>query len=314
MGFGVCLVSLTLSAQSVSVETTPTPSAPLSKVPPAPDGSTREGRISSVSPRQDLLEIRADGQRLLLRVIPVELQQQLKGFSPGDLVRVKLSATAAGPVLQAIQVQEEETEIVPRLGMLVGSAALFFLLTTALLRGKPSRLVLGLDNRFSTSKAQTVLWFGIVLTTYVAVLWRRVSAAGMAFAGGINIPDNLLLLSGFSTFTLVAAKAITETKERRAAAATAQGAAAPPAKTVAPAPRFQDLFADDQGRIDVADFQILLITLLAAIVYLMQVFEFMRVIELHSKVTLPDADKTILAFFGLGQGAYLVKKVAGDSA
>jgi hypothetical protein len=272
-----------------------------------------DARILSISEKRDVIRVLVRGERLLLRVPTTELQEELRGFFPGDLVRLQVAVANTGAVLQTLRVREHEASGGARLGMLLGSAALLFFVAVVLLRTKPSHLVRGFDNRFSTSKAQTVLWFGIVLVTYVALLWRRISAGGLAFCGGINIPDNLLLLSGLSAFTFVAAKAITTAKERAAASAPA-GSPAAPAKTIAPAPKFHDLFTDDQGRVDVADFQILLITLLAAVVYLVQVFEFMSVVELHQKVRLPDVDKTILAFFGLGQGAYLTKKVAGDSA
>ncbi|MNL40825.1 hypothetical protein D3C87_1632010 [compost metagenome] len=50
------------------------------------------------------------------------------------------------------------------------------------------------------------------------------------------------------------------------------------------------------------------ITLLAVVVYLVQIFGFLATIELHKMITLPDIDSTILSTFGLGQGAYLAKK------
>jgi hypothetical protein len=51
---------------------------------------------------------------------------------------------------------------------------------------------------------------------------------------------------------------------------------------------------------------------MAVTVYLVQVFCFLGSIELLTVVTIPDVDTTILALFGLGQGAYLTKKYAGD--
>ena len=56
------------------------------------------------------------------------------------------------------------------------------------------------------------------------------------------------------------------------------------------------------------------ITILAVVVYLAQLFAFLGSIELLKVVTIPDVDTTILATFGLGQGAYLTKKYAGDGA
>jgi hypothetical protein len=57
----------------------------------------------------------------------------------------------------------------------------------------------------------------------------------------------------------------------------------------------------------------IIITLLAVISYLIRIVAFLNVVELHTTVTLPDVDTTILATFGLGQGAYLAKKFVSDA-
>lgn len=48
--------------------------------------------------------------------------------------------------------------------------------------------------------------------------------------------------------------------------------------------------------------------LLAAGVYLLQMLAFLQTLPLSASVSLPDVDSTLLSFFGIGQGAYLVKK------
>jgi hypothetical protein len=48
-------------------------------------------------------------------------------------------------------------------------------------------------------------------------------------------------------------------------------------------------------------------------VHLLTVVGFLGSRELHRALTLPDVDSTVLAAFGLGQGAYLVKKLVGDA-
>ena len=48
--------------------------------------------------------------------------------------------------------------------------------------------------------------------------------------------------------------------------------------------------------------------LLAAGVYLVQMLAFLQAVPLSASVSLPDVDSTLLSFFGIGQGAYLVKK------
>jgi hypothetical protein len=55
----------------------------------------------------------------------------------------------------------------------------------------------------------------------------------------------------------------------------------------------------------------LVVTLLAAVAYLIRIYAFLGQVELIQAVTLPDVDTTLLATFGLGQGAYLTKKFFG---
>jgi hypothetical protein len=48
------------------------------------------------------------------------------------------------------------------------------------------------------------------------------------------------------------------------------------------------------------------------VTYLVLVFNFFGSVEYSKIVSLPDVDTTLLATFGLGQGAYLTKKAVGN--
>ena len=76
---------------------------------------------------------------------------------------------------------------------------------------------------------------------------------------------------------------------------------------------WRDLVQNDEGNFDLGDFQMVVVTLLAVAMYLVLIFHFLGSIELRNAVDFPDVDTTILAAFGLGQGAYLTKKAAGDA-
>ena len=52
----------------------------------------------------------------------------------------------------------------------------------------------------------------------------------------------------------------------------------------------------------------LLITLIAVGTYLVTVFSWLGVLHLAAQIQMPNIDSTLVAVFGLGQGAYLVKK------
>ena len=74
---------------------------------------------------------------------------------------------------------------------------------------------------------------------------------------------------------------------------------------------FKDLVQNDKGDFDFGDFQMLVVTLVAVGMYLTLIFHYLGSVELLKTATLPDIDTTILASFGLGQGAYLAKKAGG---
>jgi hypothetical protein len=72
----------------------------------------------------------------------------------------------------------------------------------------------------------------------------------------------------------------------------------------------RDLFQNSDGEVDLGDFQMILITVGAAIIWGVSCFTAMGTLAYQVHVTLPDVDTTLLAGFGIGQGAYLVKKAA----
>jgi hypothetical protein len=76
---------------------------------------------------------------------------------------------------------------------------------------------------------------------------------------------------------------------------------------------FNDLVQDDFEHFDFGDFQMLMVTLVAVVMYGTLIFHFLATVEFLKTASLPDVDTTILAGFGLGHGAYLAKKAGGDA-
>ncbi len=183
------------------------------------------------------------------------------------------------------------------------AAGLLFLVALLLTGFHPARLILGVDNRYSASQLQTVLWFWVVISAYMALVFHRLASAGWSYVGGVDIPSNLLILSGVSVLTFASAKLISRSKAADAAAPRPQAAAAP---------RPADLVQDNAQRTDLGDFQMVVITALAVLIYAISTVEFMERIEFRRVVTMPDVDATLLAIFTLGQAAYLGKKAAGE--
>jgi hypothetical protein len=254
-------------------------------------------------------------------------------------------------VLKAWCVDFETPSTTEILVALLGSAAVCLALTwlfSPKLGGRrdPRQLIISEDNRYSNSRFQMALWFFVLIVTYIAALCLRVWQLDWTFIGGINIPKNLLLLSGLSAITYAGAKGITS-KNLAAPEAPGKPTAAdrktraarpnffldlthndgappvpaqppvlgpPPAPGMAPVVITPAVPAQPQGppQFDFGDFQMVIVTLIAVATYVVLVFNFFGHVEYSKVVSLPDVDTTLLATFGLGQGAYLTKKAVGN--
>jgi hypothetical protein len=236
------------------------------------------------------------------------VQDQLQGLHKGDHLSVVVVTDNGQTTLQTMSVKVVSVEPGYRALALFGAAIAFWLVCFLLSGFHPQKLIMGEDGRFSNSKFQTVIWFGVVIISYLATLWLRARELGGDMLGGVNIPQNLFLLSGMSAVTFTAAKGITVTKINNAAAAGIVNSK--PRATVASF--WSDLTSNDSNQFDLGDFQMLAMTFLAVGVFLALVFHFLGSLEARTIVELPDVDTTILASFGLGQGAYLTKKALGN--
>lgn len=273
----------------------------------------KTAKIVSITkdPSAILIQCRQD-EVLSKRTIPIntpELNTYLQNLQEGDLVFLEYNVQKT---LKSLSVATADSDPVQRifLGGLIG--ALLWLIFSFLLQFQnPWMLTLGLDKRYSNSKTQMFSWFFILLTTYISTICLRGLNGGMSFIGGVAIPPNLLLMSGLSAFSFAAAKGITQSKvnekekednnKEKIKEADPQNAKFP-----------YDLFHNDKGDIDLGDFQMIVITAIAIVVYGFQVYDFLGKIEFHKVVTLPEIDSTLLASFGIGQGAYLAKKIVGN--
>lgn len=221
-----------------------------------------------------------------------------------------------------------------RLLLLFGGGTVTFALYSLLSGLHPLMLIVGLDNRYSNSKFQVALWFFMLISVYLAFFAFRMHHG---IIGGIEIPQNLFILTGMSAFTYGAAKGITTSKVNDAIA---QGRLDP--KTTAAEPSFLvDLTHNDvatvvppvvapvavEGNValaavvgrrrrlptlDLGDTQMVVVTLLAVGTYLCSIYYFFDTDLLKTSITLPNVDNTILSIFGLGHGAYLTKKAVGN--
>lgn len=243
-----------------------------------------------------------------LSVKTAELKTVLKTYYPEDRVSIIYQKNKSDNELKSISVKTHTVSVSSRIWTFILTIAGVLFVFYLLLGKKLPGLILGLDNRYSNSKFQIVVWFFTLLVVYIITTLFR-SHISIDFIGGISIPTNLLMLSGLSALTFATAKGITESKVKEA-----ETKGITDSKPSAVNPKFPtDLFTDDAGNIDMANFQMIIFTFLAVITYIVQVFGFLGTIELHKVINLPDVDSTILAVFGLGHGAYLAKKLVSNT-
>ena len=274
-----------------------------------------------VPSQPDPHQIVCNGRAFRPKVNDLALRAKLKPYSVGDHVRIEINEKNEvqdifGP--WSLPVCSNN-----RLVVLTVCALLLLGFAIAVTKGRPLKFIISPeDNRYSNSKFQMALWFWVLLSTYGATVVLRLWYAGWDFFGAVSIPENLLLLSGLSAITYGGAKAITTRKVDEA-----QHPVNPPGTVVPRLPNpnpkhalmpgqerfFGDLLQNDAGEFDFGDFQMLVVTLVAVGMYVTLIFHFLGSIEFLKTAKLPDVDTTILAAFGLGQGAYLAKKAGGQA-
>jgi len=233
------------------------------------------------------------------------LIERLKTFQKGDFLVLELEKAMGNPdVLKSVSIKTVPVSRWTRLLVFGFSIGFFWLLIFLLVwSNKFPKIITGEDGRYSNSKFQASIWFGLVFGSYVAMIYLRLESCHNCFIAGIDIPDHLLQLSMFSAGTLGAAKAITSAKE---GADRAKGLA------IGEKPNLiKNLTTNDKGNPDLGDIQMLVILLLAVGIYMLEVFKSLGTIPCAQTTSLPELDSTLLALFGLGQGAYLAKKLGG---
>lgn len=268
--------------------------------------SINRGIIRAITADQSSLQV----QNQELKTVTVfvkkpELKTILQRFSKGDLVC--LDYDKANNELTNLLVATSLVSGPERLVTLVFTGLLLYFITYFIVhylcKKNLNEIFVGKDKRLSNSKSQMAIWFFVLLVGYVSLYALRVikGGFGFGFVGGIDIPQNLLLLSGLSVLTYGGAKVITQSQVN----------SNPDSKIGSnDKPSLKDFVTDDTDNTDFGDLQMSFITLLAVVVYLLQLFNFLGTLELYRLVTLPDVDTTILSIFGLSQGAYLTKKAA----
>jgi hypothetical protein len=185
----------------------------------------------------------------------------------------------------------------------IGLAALIVLVVAYRVIGgtwNVAKLYEGADGRASASKLQWFLWTVTVLYSYVVIFAAR--AMHGSYEPISDIPANVLLAMGFSATTMATAKGIT-------ASYVLNGKIQKPTASVdgnTETANKSNMFLDESGFPELSKIQMLVWTAIAVVIYLFSTYNAVR----HDQTTaLPDIDGALMVLMGLGQGAYLGKKL-----
>lgn len=235
-----------------------------------------------------------------------------QGARPGDRIWLTVDDPLNPQHVVQITRLARPAPVLQRLIALGAAFTVIAALAALATAGRPWKFLVGDDNRMSNSQVQLVLWFGVVAVVYGADLILRAWFLGWDFIGGISMTTNVLAMTGLSGLSFGAAKVVAVQKSAGASAPavapSAPAAPAPPA--VAAKPKFTDLVLNDYGDADLGDFQMILISSAATVIFACASWEFLTLIDIARTTTLPDVDTALLGSFGIGQGAYLIKKAA----
>lgn len=256
--------------------------------------------------------------------VDATLKSEVSRLKAGDRVEIVSDNPKDPKKLVAVSIASVAVGTQAAFFAVFGSMAVVLGIVFVMMRASPLQLILGEDGRYSKSKAQIAFWALSVISVYLGAVVLRWTYLGGDFIGGVEIPTNLLLISGLSAFSFGAAKAITSKKvedaipdgtkpeDKKAEADKVK----PPVTTQSETRTFlsflDDLVRNDKGGFDLGDTQMVLITMIVVGLFLLDGVVFLQNLAFQAQVALPDVDTTLLSAFGIGQGAYLVKKAAGE--
>ncbi len=316
---------------------------------------TIAARVNHVESDGTELELLMPDGRIQNLAVEESVAKDAKMLKPGDPATVGISSDGTTSKVVRVERPAYKPSLTARALAILVAVIILAIVTNLLLGKRPlGVLILGVDGRYSNSKFQMCLWFGVLMIAYLAAVILRAFGSGGGMIGGIDIPQNLLMLSGLSALTFAGAKAITTSKGT--AAPTKLGTNAPagnppaapatdPAKTTQAAisdnvisvptpttetipepgrrapslatkkPSFPgDLVNDDFGVLSFARFQALIMIIVAVVIFAARAVEYLGNLPLSGVTSLPDIDTTVLAALGLGQGVYLANKVASPES
>jgi hypothetical protein len=269
---------------------------------------TMEGILKSNDPDKNTITLTLPPpfQDKTLTVTDPAAKEMLAKAKKNDIIKFVADDSSKPSRLNKLQEIRRAVGKGHRLVALAISLAVICSLAAVMLWRSPLAFLIGVDNRYSNSQTQLALWFTALATVYLATVALRLIYLGADYIGGVGITENLLALTGLSALSFGGAKVITTQKIQNATQPNQ-----PVPKPAAARPNLLgDLVQNDHHQADLGDFEMILIALGAVVIFVLSAFHVLGELTLAAQVTLPDVDTTLLASFGVGHGAYLIKKAA----
>ncbi len=264
------------------------------------EADTTAGKEACDKAPATAIQIQVEGQAL---------KDELASWKAGDriIATVAVSKKDAVETARLQDVQPQVFRIGGELRLLVFVLPVVVLFLALVSKHVRDLFFAGQDGRMSNSKTQMSLWFTLWISAYVTAFVLRWTSAG-GFLGAIGTPANLLALSGLSGLTAAGAMGITANKIANKPPKNPDGTPKGKWTNEEQPTRIEDLIQDDNQKFDLGDFQMLVMTLIAVVSYAIILYNFLGALPARATISLPDVDGTVLAMFGVGQGAYLTKK------
>ncbi len=163
---------------------------------------------------------------------------------------------------------------------------------------------MGDDGIPSTSKAQFFIWTFVAVFAYLVIISDRIMMHSV-FSPPSEVPYHLFIAMGLSIITASAAKAINLKDPSKKETSTRDTLKEPNLNIIKESE--PNIFTDDRGRPDLSKIQMMAWTGVAVVIFLIGL--------LHNiwwglqPPEIPDIDESLLALMGIGQSAYIAKKI-----
>ncbi|MDQ6606296.1 MAG: hypothetical protein M3Z06_07085 [Actinomycetota bacterium] len=187
---------------------------------------------------------------------------------------------------------QESNEAI-RWGLLIGVGGAVLLTVLLAATGLEKAMVIGRDNRLSTSKTVAGLWTVVVAGGLVGFVYAQLLGHPQALdnTNHSGVVGQYALLFGGPLGAAIAAKGIVSRQVTND----------PSAKSPAPRPKLQDLVADDAGNTDLGDFQYVLFNAVA-------LFFVIGNLLVHSSGGLPRIPDVLLGLTSVSAVGFVSKK------